>query len=415
MATETKKAPRILLGGVPFGRDKVGNEALSECIVNIVREICPEAEIYVSTDNQAATGKRLNVKTYPLFGFDPPGFDPAEMQQAIRESDAFIWSGAAGLSDYPDFPLEMLEIAQQESTKSIIFCVGRDHDLNPSLYELQPGLRRFALDSLKFFTAGIIDLRKDFESKKTDTTNETMKRVITNSDLVILRDVESKEEVEKVTGESDQFHVGADPTISLTCPDLETCRFPKATLDFLERTEPKVGLCLSSLSSITQLTGMTQMFDSLTEKRNIKLLGIPMNPFTDTSRLEEFRSGLSNPETMHVIQGVYEPDEITAATSKVDVVVSSSFQLLILASITLTPFINISPRNRGSHFTEQFDLPDTEKIDGLDPNKLSLEIERLLDGRSRFRTKAKEVRLEMMARLKAVKQQLKEELSDLGN
>jgi len=414
MATETKKAPRILVGGVPFGRGNVGDEAIVECVVNIVREICPDAEIYVSTDNQAATGKKLNVKTYPLFGFDPPGFNPAEMRQAISESDAFIWPGATGLSDYPDISLEMLEIAQQENTKSIIFCIGRDKGLNPSLYELKPGLRRFALDALKFFTAGIIDLRKDFESKKTNASNEIIKRVIPTLDLVILRDTESKVEIEKIIGESDQIHVGVDPTISLACPDLDTCRFPKATLDFLDRTEPKVGLCLSSQSPITQLTNMTQMFDALIEKRNIKLVGIPMNPITDASRLEEFRSGLSNPETMHVIQGVYEPDEITAATSKVDVVISSRLQLLILASITLTPFINIGPGNSGSHFTRQFDLPDSESVTPLDPVKLSREIERLLDGRAPFRTKAKEVRLEMMARLKAVKHQLKEELSNLG-
>ena len=415
MATVTKKAPRILLGGVPFGRDNVGDEAIVECVVNIVREICPAAEIYVSTDTQTATGKKLNIKTYPLFGFDPPGFDPEEMRQAIRESDAFIWSGATGLSDYPDPSLKMLEIAQQEGTKSIIFCVGRDKGLNPSLYELEPGLRRFALDTLKFFTAGIIDLRKDSESKKTDATTETMKRVIPNSDLVILRDDESKGEVEEIIGENDQIHVGADPTISLSCPDLDTCRFPKSTLNFLERAEPKIGLCLSSETPNRHLSKITQMFDSLIEKRNIKLLGIPMNPITDALQLEEFRSGLSNPESMHVIQGVYEPDEITAVTSKVDVVISCRLQLLILASITLTPFINIGQGNGGSHFTGQFDLPNLEAVERLAPAKLNSEIERLLDGRTPFRTKAKEVRLEMMARLKAVKQLLKKELGDLGD
>jgi polysaccharide pyruvyl transferase WcaK-like protein len=411
MATETNRAPRILLGGVPFGRDNVGDEAIVECVVNIVREIRPDAEIYVSTDNQTATGKKLNVETYPLFGFDPPGFDQGEMRQAISESDAFIWPGATGLSNYPDSPLEMLEIAQQENTKSIIFCIGKDKALNPSLYELKPGLRRFSLDTLKFFTAGIIDLRKDFESKKSEAINETIKRVIPSTNLVILRDSESKVEIEGILGESDQIHVGADPTISLACPDLDTCRFPKATLDFLDRTEPKIGLCISSESPIRQLTKMTQMFDSLIEKRNIKLLGIPMNPITDISSLEEFRSGLSTPESMHVIQGVYEPDEITAATSKVDVVVSSQLQLLPLASITLTPFISIGS---GNSFTRQFDLPDRESGDMIDPAVLSREIERLLEGRTPFRSTAKEVRLEMMGRLKAVKQLLKEQLIDLG-
>ena len=139
-----------------------------------------------------------------------------------------------------------------------------------------------------------------------------------------------------------------------------------------------------------------------------------MNPVTDAAWLEEFKTGLSNPEAMHVIQGVYEPDEITAATSRVDVVISNQLHLLILASITLTPFIGLSRETNVTSFTKQFDLQDTGSVESLDINSLRQEIERLLDERSAFRTKAKEVRLEMMARLKTAKQCLKEELSKLG-
>jgi polysaccharide pyruvyl transferase WcaK-like protein len=415
MSTETNQAPRILLGGVPFGRDNVGDEAIIECVVNIIREICPEAELYVSTNDQAATGKKLNVKTYPLFGFAPPGFNPAEMRQAIRDSDVFIWSGATGLSDYPNIPLEMLDIAQQEGTKSIIFCTGKNDQLNPAHYTLGPGKRRLAFDTLKFFTAGILDLNKKFETEKTTATNDIMKRVIPKADLVILRDVETKVEVEKVIGASDAIHVGADPAITLVSPDLDTCRFPQATLDFLDDSEKIVGLCISAQSQVKQLASMSQMFDSLIEKRNIKLLGIPMNPITDAALLEDFRTGLSNPEAMHVIQGVYEPDEITAVTSKVDVVISSRLHLLILASITFTPFIGISRGTKVTNFTGQFDLPDPGSVDTLDLIKLRHEIERLLDEKSAFQTKAKEVRLEMMARLKAAKQLLRDVLSKLDH
>ena len=110
------KGVKILLGGVPFGRNNVGDEAILECVVKIVREICPAADITVSTDDPAATAKKLNVKTVQLFGFDPP-YSRALMEQTLRENDVFIWSGATGLSDYPEIPLDMLSIAHLAGTR----------------------------------------------------------------------------------------------------------------------------------------------------------------------------------------------------------------------------------------------------------------------------------------------------------
>ena len=404
--TDIKK-PRILLGGVPFGRDNVGDEAIIECVVNIVRELQPDADIWVSTDDQEETGKKLNVNTHPLFGFVPPGFDREEMRQAIRDCDTFIWSGATGLSDYPDIPLEMLEYAVEQKKKAIIFCTGMNDQLNPSLYHLLPGKRRLIFDTLKAITLGTIDLSRAFETKRTNLTHDTMRRVIPNASLVILRDAESHSEVSKVLRESSKLNIGADPAITLGCPDIDACGFPEATLQFLENEGPKIGLCISAQSPVKQLSSMQAMFDALISKRKIKVLGIPMNPITDAKLLDDFREGLLNPEAMHVIHGRYEPDEITAVTSKVDVVISSRLHLLILASITLTPFIGISRGTKVTNFTRQFDLPDIGSVDTLDMEKLSQEIERLVDNRPAFREIAKGVRVAMLERLSQAKERLK--------
>ena len=412
MPDNATKPPRILLGGVPFGRDNVGDEAIIECVVNIVRELQPEADIWVSTDDQEATGKKLNVNTHPLFGFDPPGFDRDEMRRAIRDCDTFIWSGATGLSDYPDIPLDMLEYAIQQEKKAIIFCTGMNDQLNPALYHLLPGKRRHIFDILKAITFGKIDLSNAFETKRTSHTHETMRRAIPNASLVILRDAESHTEVSTVLGNSSQLNVGADPAITLTCPDIDACSFPDATLEFLETSGPKIGLCISAQSPVKQLSSMQAMFDALIEKRKIKVVGIPMNPITDAQLLDEFRSSLKNPESMHVVQGRYEPDEITAVASKVDVVISSRLHLLILASITLTPFIGISRGTKVTNFTRQFDLPDIGSVDTLDMKKLSNEIERLIDNRPAFRDKAKSVRVAMIERLGKAKERLKQSLLD---
>ncbi len=412
MPDSNSKKKRILLAGVPFGRDNVGDEAIIECVVHIVRELAPDADIWVSTDDQEATGKKLEVNTHPLFGFDPPGFSSEEMKQAIADCDVFIWSGATGLSDYPDIPLEMMEHAVALKKKTVVFCTGMNDRLNPSLYTLLPGMRRKAFDTLKSVTLGAIDLSQQFETTRINRTHETMRRVLPQVTKLINRDEESQRELSAVLGSETPIQVGADPAITLNCADLSTCTFTDAAKAFLNRTEPKIGLCISAQSPVKDLAAMQKLFDRLMVARGLLLVGIPMNPITDAALLEDFRQGLTQADRMHVLQGRFEPDEITTAASKMDVVISSRLHLLILASITLTPFIGISRGTKVTNFTRQFDLPDTGSVESMDWEQFGDEIERLLDGRSEFRAKAKTVRLEMMARLNEAKKALQAVLND---
>ena len=110
----------ILLGGVPFGRNNVGDEAILECVTRIVREVRPDAQITVSTDDGAATAAKLDVRTVPLFGFAAP-YSHEEMAAALRTHDVFIWAGATGLSDYPEIPCGMFRMAQAAGRKTILW------------------------------------------------------------------------------------------------------------------------------------------------------------------------------------------------------------------------------------------------------------------------------------------------------
>ena len=62
---------KILLGGVPFGCDNIGDEAILASVIGILRGICPEAELVVSTGDRAGTERKFGLKTVPLYGFDP--------------------------------------------------------------------------------------------------------------------------------------------------------------------------------------------------------------------------------------------------------------------------------------------------------------------------------------------------------
>ena len=84
---------KILLGGVPFGCDNIGDEAILASVIGLVRGIRPDAELVVSTGDRAGTERKFGLKTVPLYGFAPA--EPAErLREALDGVDFYIWAGA---------------------------------------------------------------------------------------------------------------------------------------------------------------------------------------------------------------------------------------------------------------------------------------------------------------------------------
>lgn len=181
---------KILLGGVPFGRNNVGDEAILECVVKLLHELAPQAELTVSTDDPERTSAKLGVKTVQLFGFKPP-FSQTLMEEHLAAADVFIWAGATGLSDYPEIPLAMLEIAHRAGTKTIVWGVGMNDELNPFIYRLLPGKRRMLLTWISRFSLGRIDLVQRWEKKLEDYVRGKIVDQLKAADLVVLRDPET--------------------------------------------------------------------------------------------------------------------------------------------------------------------------------------------------------------------------------
>ena len=184
------RSVNILLGGVPFGRNNAGDEAILECVVGIFREISPAARIIVSTDDPAATEARLGVDTVPLFGFAPP-YSRREMIHCITEADLFVWAGATGLSDYPEIPLNMLEIAHRVGTRTVVWGVGMNRNLNPYLYRVLPGKRRMLLNLLSLLALRKVDFVKKEEDRIVARAKNKIVEQLNQSDLVVLRDPET--------------------------------------------------------------------------------------------------------------------------------------------------------------------------------------------------------------------------------
>ena len=387
---------KILLGGVPFGRNNVGDEAILACVVRIVCAARPDADLSVSTDDPA-TARRLGVRTVPLFGFEPP-YSRDEMAAELRAHDAFIWSGATGLSDYPEIPTEMLRIAQAAGRRTVIWGTGMNDELNPAKYRVLPGKRRLLLRMLGAASLGLWNGVAWEEHRRVARARAKIAATVDATSLAVVRDPESREQILKCGAKRD-IVVGADSALILEPAPFDSLALSDGVRAVLAHPGPKVGFCVSAQREVRNRAALIAHFDRIVADGSRRLLFIPMNPLTDSKLMAGFRAEMRHPDRAAVLEGRREPDEVLAVAARTDLIVSSRLHLVIFASIVHVPFIGISRGSKVDNFLAPYGLTSVGSVEDCDFDRLGRETERLLAGRAGFEARSRAVRADLLARL----------------
>ena len=397
----------ILLGGVPFGRNNVGDEAILECIVGIIRGIAPDCGLTVSTDKQRETEGWLGVKTVPLFGFQPP-FSRRQMEETIAAADVFVWAGATGLSDYPEIPLEMLEIAHRSGTRTVVWGVGMNDKLNPYIYSILPGRRRTLLNLFSLLTFNRINLVQRLEDKNEARARAKIVKELNRADLVVLRDPETLSAVNSC-GEVPAAMVGADSAELLQPAAWEDVNLSQEALNILESSPRKIGLCISAQRQLVHEQELIEFLDRLAEL-DYRIVFLPMNHSTDAPLMDSMRERMQNKSHSVVISGRRSPREILAIVGKLDLVISSRLHLLILASVLHVPIIGISRGSKVDNFMTAFGHTSAGSVDECDFDHMQNELDRLIDSRDEFKEVSTAVHEMLLQRLEEARLRLAEVL-----
>lgn len=400
---------KILIGGVPFGRKNIGDEAILASVVRLVREAAPGATLTVSTDDPA-TAARLGVEVCPLFGFDVVPYSENEMKATMVRNDAYIWSGATGLSDYPDRACQLLSAARAAGCRRVIWNVGMNSELNPAKYRLQ-GRRLQLARAADTLTAGILGIRRRMESAMESRARAALCAELSDCQLVVTRDPQSARELERSGLPASKVLVGADsalvqaqapwPPAALAPGDIARLEMPGVR---------RVGLCVSAQREITRWPELVAALDRILALPGVEIVGLPMNPVTDLEILQRLQRDVARPEAFQVIAGVTEPEDITALAARMDVLISSRLHLLILGSINHVPLVGISRGSKVDNFLAPFGLEAVGSVESCDFDRLVSETARLLDGRDEFRQRSEKVRADLLARLDRAMARLKEVL-----
>jgi polysaccharide pyruvyl transferase WcaK-like protein len=397
---------KIMLGGVPFGCNNIGDEAILTQVVHIVKDIVPMASLVVSTGDAKNTASLLNVETCPLYSAFSQNEDNQSFFSAMNTADVFIWAGATGLSDYPDAALDCLDEAQQRGLKTVVFCTGMNDTFNPAHFKLGNGPRRKLYRVLHGATFGQLDLIARYETEKESNVRKRLKSVLDDCDLVVNRDSQSRHQLMKSKLKKPPI-VAADPAITLPLIPVNEKIWGHKLMACLESNAIKIGVCVSSQQPITQLIQFANWLDKIIVQHNAQIIFIPMNPITDYQVMSEIQIEMKQRNSTLIAEGSVDPSAIAGLTSNVDIVISSRLHLLIFAAISNTLCIGIGRGSKVSNFLSEFGYCTAGTTEDINFEYLSKEVSKLLQKKSTFCEIGTLVRQAMLMRLDKGKQELK--------
>lgn len=398
---------KILLGGVPFGCDNIGDEAILASVIGVVRGICPDAELVVSTGDRAGTERKFGVKTVPLYGFDPAV--PAErLREALDGVDVYIWAGATGLSDYPEMACTLLETAHSCGVRTIVWGVGMNDVFNPIYFTLH-GKKKKLADMLKSCTG--LDLEKRWIERRVRTVRERLAAALGRCELIVLRDARSLIELRRCAPFPDAV-AGADTAIlQKQCPP-EALPWNEAERDLFQSASARMAVCVSEQNRIRELDAFVGWLDDMMEKHSgLLVVTVPMNPKTDYRVMAEMKSRSKHPDRILSLRFL-EPEEVQTVAAGCSVIVSSRLHLLILGLNNLVPGVGIARGSKIEFFLSRFGLSTAGTTDRLDLSRLTESVERALSHQDEFKRNAAAVRAEMLSDLEKAAALLKRVLSN---
>ena len=385
---------KILLGGVPFGCDNIGDEAILASVVGVFRRICPSAELTVCTGDREGTERKLGVKTAPLYGFDP-AFPADRIAEVLPGVDFYVWSGATGLSDYPEMACSLLETVHAAGVRSIVWSVGMNDEFNPAFFTLSGRKRAFA-DAVRSVCG--FDLARRWKERRIRSVRDRIARTLSRCDLVVLRDPRSLDSLRRC-GPFPHAVVGADTAILQKQCAWEALPWSESERYAFQAASARMAVCVSQQSRIRELGVFAGWLDSMLEARpGLLVVTLPMNPKTDYRLMRDLRERSRHQDRILPLRFL-EPEEVQAAVSRCDLVVSSRLHLLILGLNNLVPGVGIARGSKISDFLSQFGLVTAGTTARLDLPALTAAADQALSSRDEFTRRAQAVRAGLLADL----------------
>jgi len=334
---------KILICGVPYGCDNVGDEAILASIVALLREMKTNLEIGVVTVKPGETAEKLGIKGIPLL-FDPAGGRPLwtdEIRQACKWAQVYVHGGATGIHDYPMHMLKGLRLAKECGCKTIVYGTGG----GPYHHKFWEGRKTRLLSVASKATLGMVDFRRVAEGIVAKRYHKAILDGLNAVDLLLVRDVETRQTLIRYGMSSAGVHVSGDSVFALEPSPEDAADKIAADTKLWPDDKPIAGVCISSQKQVVDMGAVVRMCDEIIEEYGAHVLFVPMNPHTDDRVGGDIASKMKHGAETRMIRGYKEPEDLLAFLSRLHVIISSRLHLIIMGAVAGVPSVGIG---RGS-------------------------------------------------------------------
>lgn len=372
----------VLLAGVPFGCDNVGDEAICTGIVGLLRERLPELEIGVCA-RDGGTARRLGLNHEPLLGHDLGCASP-RAKAVLSTYRHVLWAGATGLSDYPETGTAVLRAARAAGCRTGLFAVGMNDELNPAWYRLGPGPRRTSFAALRLLSLGLADPAGSWEARRRERAIEALVAEVGAADLCTVRDAASAARL--CEHGVDEVAVAADPAIAVAPTG------PPAELAGWMGDRRCAAFCVSAQRPIGDRDGLRDLLSGLRERGRSVLL-VPMNPVSDRAAMR----GLDSVDEVRMVRDVTDPGTVAGILARCSLAIASRLHLLILASIGGAACVGIARGSKFGDFLADYGDPVACTVEDFSAPAVLRAVDSVDQRGSETRRRAREVQLGRLA------------------
>lgn len=331
----------FLVGGVRFGNHNVGDDAILEGVVKILKKVRPNCEITVLTDQPRYTANKLGVKAFKyqfvvpssgkinrLFRMISRVFENLIQVYLVLRSDVVVFGGGTILSDSPAVILRLVSWAIFADKRLVHFPGGMNPGNSP--------------DTLK----RLLEISKEF-------------------DLFMVRDIESKNRLVKAGFKSESVHVTIDPAfnISLSSVPVES----DAELHWLDKSRNIVGIGISQEPDCAHHNNPVEwgrIADFLIESLGVDVIFLPSNTQTgkDILAMRRTMETMTYKQRAHLVETELTPQAEILAISQLQIMISSRMHQLIFSALATTPFVGISRCAKIDSFLATFEMNPAAKV-----------------------------------------------------
>lgn len=369
-----QKRWRFLVGGVRFGNHNVGDEAILEGVVSVLRRLCPNCSIFVLTDQPALTASRLGVKAFPYqFVGHGDGLPHRLLRVGCRfienflhtylatRADVIVCGGATMLSDCPEVVLRLA------------------------------GLGMFAKKRLIYFPGGM-------NPGNSDKVLQQIRDIVNEFDLFMLRDAESKKLlVEAGCRETDLF-VTLDSAFNA---GLNVQHLTEKTCITLKGNTVGIGISHEpDCASHNNPEDWACIADFIVNRFQANVVFLPSNTQAgkDIAAMEDIHRRMHHADAANVCRTELSPQEMVEIISGFDMMISSRLHQLIFSLFADTPFVAISRCAKTENFCAMLGINPAVATRECTLERIRLALEKTWNTRDLIRERNRVSRTVLMQR-----------------